>query len=427
MIDIQSIDLEDYRICLKDRGYDLQSLEDVIQKNKQRKQWLSKVESQKAEKNRISKEIAVKKQKKEDVSEMVLAMKLLGADIQESEKEFKKVEVDYLEELALLPNICHESTPVGTSETDNKVEREVGKIPQFDFTPRDHIILGHQLKVIDFERAAKISGARFVILQGWGARLERALCQFMLDVQTKKHGYIETTPPYVVKERSLWNTGQFPKFKEDVFHIKSRDLYPIPTAEVPITNYYAGEILDHEDLPLAFAALTPCFRSEAGSYGKDTKGLIRQHQFHKVELVKIVHPDESFEELEKMTLHAEEILKQLQLPYRVMNLCRGDLGFAALKTYDLEVWLPGQHAYREISSVSLCGDFQARRAQIRFRGSSNHGDRKTQLVHTLNGSGLAVGRTLIAILENYQQEDGSVSIPKVLQPYMDGIKVISKS
>ena len=426
MIDIQSIDLEDYRVCLKDRGYDLQSLEDVIQKNQQRKQWLSKVESQKAERNRISKEIAVKKQKKEDVSEMILAMKLLGNDIQESEREFKKIEADYLDELALLPNTCHESTPVGTSETDNKVERTVGDVSQFDFTPRDHIILGHQLNIIDFERAAKISGARFVILQGWGARLERALCQFMLDVQTKQHGYVETTPPYVVKEKSLWNTGQFPKFKEDVFHIKSRDLYPIPTAEVPITNYYAGEILDHKDLPLAFVALTPCFRSEAGSYGKDTKGLIRQHQFHKVELVKIVHPEESFKELEQMTLHAEEILKQLELPYRVVSLCRRDLGFAALKTYDLEVWLPGQHAYREISSVSLCGDFQARRAQIRFRSADHSSDRKTQFVHTLNGSGLAVGRTLIAILENYQQKDSLVAIPKVLQPYMDGIKVIPK-
>ena len=427
MIDIQSIDLEDYRICLKDRGYDPRLLDDVIQKNKQKKQWLSKVESQKAERNRISKDIAIKKQNKEDVSKMILAMKSLGIDIQKSEKEFRKVEADYLAELAMLPNTCHESTPVGTSETDNQVKCEVGNIPQFNFPPKDHITLGNNLKIIDFERAAKISGARFVILQGWGARLERTLCQFMLDIQTKKHGYIETNPPSIVKERSLWNTGQFPKFKEDVFHIKDRDLYPIPTAEVPITNYYAGEILDDKDLPLSFVALTPCFRSEAGSYGKDTKGLIRQHQFHKVELVKIVHPDESLKELEQMTLHAEEILKQLELPYRVVNLCRGDLGFAALKTYDLEVWLPGQQTYREISSVSLCGDFQARRAQIRFKSDHKSSNHKTQLVHTLNGSGLAVGRTLIAILENYQQEDGSVAIPKILQPYMDGIKVISTS
>ena len=420
MIDIQSIDLKGYRICLKNRGDNPQLLDDVLEKNKERKKWLLKVESQKAERNRVSKAIAVKKQKGEDASKMISDMKALGVHIQQSEKRLKEVKADYLDCMALLPNSCHKSVPIGALEADNRVERQIGDIPQFSFVPKDHITLGDKLKIIDFERAAKISGTRFAVLNKWGTRLERSLCQFMLDVQTQDNGYTETTPPYIVKGESLWNAGQFPKFKEDVFRIDGKDLYLIPTAEVPIMNYYAKEILDHKHLPLAFVALTPCFRSEAGSYGKDTKGLIRQHQFHKVELVKIVHPDESLEQLEQMTLNAEEILKRLELPYRVVSLCTGDLGFAALKTYDLEVWLPGQNTYREISSVSLCGDFQARRSQIRLRSS----DRKLQFVHTLNGSGLAVGRTLIAIMENYQQEDGSIVIPKVLRPYMNGIKSI---
>ena len=391
-----------------------------LKKTKKGKKRLLEVESQKAERNRVSKNIAIKKQKGEEALEMISNMKALGTQIQQSEKKLKKIKADYLDQIALLPNSCHKSVPIGALEADNQIERQIGKIPQFHFTPKDHIALGGTLKIIDFERAAKISGARFAILNEWGTRLERSLCQFMLDVQTQDNGYIETTPPYIVKEESLWNAGQFPKFKEDVFRVEGKDLYLIPTSEVPIINYYAKEILDHKDLPLAFVALTPCFRSEAGSYGKDTKGLIRQHQFHKVELVKIVHPDESLEQLEQMTLNAEEILKRLELPYRVVSLCTGDLGFAALKTYDLEVWLPGQNVYREISSISLCGDFQARRSQIRFRTS----DRKLQFVHTLNGSGLAVGRTLIAIIENYQQEDGSIVIPKVLRHYMNGMKSI---
>ena len=419
MINIQ--DLKDYHQCLKNRGDDVRLLDKVLEKYQERKDKLLEVETQKAEKNRTSKEIAIKRKKGEDTSEMVLAMRNLGDKIQKMQQELNKIEQDYHKQLAFLPNRCHGSVPIGASEFDNRVERHVGQPPSFDFMPRDHVLLGSQyLNIIDFERAAKISGSRFAMLKGLGARLERALCQFMLDVQIQEHGYIETIPPYMVKATSLWNTGQFPKFKEDVFCISDKDLYLIPTAEVPITNYYANEILDHKSLPLAFVALTPCFRSEAGSYGKDTKGLIRQHQFHKVELVKIVHPDESLEQLEQMTLHAEEILKRLKLPYRVVSLCTGDLGFSALKTYDLEVWLPGQNTYREISSVSLCGDFQARRAKIRLRSP----DRKLKFVHTLNGSGLAVGRALIAVLENYQQKDGSVVIPDVLQPYMNGLTQI---
>lgn len=424
MIDLQSIDLDTYRSCLKQRGADLQLLDSVIAKNKERKKWILEVETQKAERNRVSRKIALEKQKGQDVSEMIREMKVLGDRIKQSESQLTHIEDTLKLQLASLPNICHESVPIGTSEADNEIEREIGDLPKFSYEPKDHIVLGEQfLKILDFEKAAKIAGARFVVLYGWGARLERALSQFMLDVQTQDHGYVETVPPYLVKGESLWNTGQFPKFTEDVFHISHKDLYPIPTSEVPITNYYAKEILQQKDLPLAFVALTPCFRSEAGSYGRDTKGLIRQHQFHKVELVRIVHPDESFEQLEQMTLHAEEILKRLCLPYRVVSLCRGDIGFAALKTYDLEVWLPGQNTYREISSVSNCGDFQARRASIRFK-SANH--QRPQFVHTLNGSGLAVGRTLLAVLENYQQEDGSIAIPQVLQPYMGGRTFIPK-
>ena len=422
MIDLQSIDLTTYRVCLKKRGGDLQLLDNVLEKSQQRKKWITNVESQKAERNRVSKDIANKKQVGQDVSNMILEMKALGERIKKAEAELTHIETSLKLQMASLPNICHESVPTGTSEADNQIERHVGDLPQFAFPIRDHITLGTQfLKILDFEKAAKISGARFVVLYGWGARLERALSQFMLDIQTKEHGYIETLPPYLVKEESLWNTGQFPKFTDEVFHINDKDLYPIPTAEVPITNYYAKDIINSDDLPLAFVALTPCFRSEAGSYGKDVKGLIRQHQFHKVELVRITHPEDSLAQLELMTSHAEEILQRLKLPYRVISLCMGDLGFAALKTYDLEVWLPGQNTYREISSVSNCGDFQARRAGIRLRSKS---DQKLQFVHTLNGSGLAVGRTLMAILENYQQEDGSVTIPQALQPYMDGMKYI---
>lgn len=322
-----------------------------------------------------------------------------------------------------MPNMCHPTVPVGKSADDNKTVRTVGEPIKTNFKAKDHADIGVDLGIIDFDRAAKVAGARFSVLKGAGARLERALIHFMLDVQTKEHGYTEMAPPFIVNSASLFGTGQLPKFHEDLFHLKDTDYHLIPTAEVPVTNYYRDDMLKESELPLAYAAYSPCFRSEAGSYGKDTKGLIRQHQFNKVEIVKFSHPDKSYEEHERMTGHAETILKKLELPYKVMLLCTGDIGFGAAKCHDLEVWLPAQAAYREISSVSNFEDFQARRANIRFK--PNDGG-KPQFVHTLNGSGLAVGRTLVAILENYQNEDGSVQVPKALQPYMDGLTKIAK-
>jgi seryl-tRNA synthetase len=316
-----------------------------------------------------------------------------------------------------LANIPHESVPVGASEEDNPVIRSWGKQPEFGFEPKAHWDLGVELGILDFERAAKISGARFALYLGDGALLERALIQFMLDLQTREHDYVEMIPPFMVNAESMYGTGQLPKFEEDLFKAEPGGFYLIPTAEVPVTNVHADEILKPEDLPIAYCAYTPCFRSEAGSYGNDVRGLIRQHQFNKVELVRFSKPEESYEQLELLTSHAEEVLKRLELPYRVVTLCTGDIGFSAAKTYDLEVWLPGQQLYREISSCSNFESFQARRAKIRYKPE---GAKKAVLVHTLNGSGLAVGRTLVAILENFQQEDGSVVIPQALRPYMHG-------
>jgi seryl-tRNA synthetase len=316
-----------------------------------------------------------------------------------------------------VPNLPHETTPLGKSEQDNPVIRTWGQPREFAFEAKNHWDIGPDLGILDFERAAKLSGARFSILMGDGARLERALIQFMLDLQTGEHGYTEVLTPFMVNAATLTGTGQLPKFEEDLFKVSPGDLYMIPTAEVPVTNIHAGEILDGDDLPLRYAAYTPCFRSEAGSYGKDVRGLIRQHQFNKVELVWLTKPEHSQEALESLTGHAEEILKRLEIPYRVIALCTGDIGFSAAKTYDVEVWLPGQQTYREISSCSDCSDFQARRAGIRYREEKKG---KPRFVHTLNGSGLAVGRTLVAVLENFQQEDGTVVIPEVLRPYMGG-------
>ena len=316
-----------------------------------------------------------------------------------------------------VPNLPHDSVPVGKSEADNPVVRTWGRTPENAFPALEHWELGTRLRGLDFERAAKISGARFALSFGWAARLERALINFMLDLHGEQHGYLETLPPFIVHRDSLVGTGQLPKFAQDLFKLEQWDYFLIPTAEVPLTNIHRGEILTEQDLPLAYMAYTPCFRSEAGSYGKDTRGLIRQHQFNKVELVRFVHPDTSYEQLELLAGHAEKVLQLLELPYRVITLCTGDLGFSAAKTYDLEVWLPGQRAYREISSCSNFEDFQARRADIRFRPSAGG---KTAFVHTLNGSGLAVGRTLVAILENYQQEDGGLIIPTVLRSYLGG-------
>ena len=322
-----------------------------------------------------------------------------------------------------IPNLPHPTTPVGRSEDENVVVRSWGTLPNMAFEPKPHWDLAEDLDILDFERAAKITGARFCLSKGAGARLERALISFMLDLHTTEHGYTEVLPPFMVNRASMTGTGQLPKFEEDLFRLVDPEFFLIPTAEVPVTNIHRDEILKKSDLPICYTAYTPCFRREAGSYGKDTRGLIRQHQFNKVELVKFVHPDESQAELEKLTGHAEKVLQLLELPYRVMALCSGDIGFSACKTYDLEVWLPSQNTYREISSCSSFGDFQARRAGIRFREDEKS---KPEFVHTLNGSGLAVGRTLVAILENYQQADGSIVIPAALRPYMGGMEKITK-
>ena len=333
-----------------------------------------------------------------------------------SKQQFREI-------LLLIPNMPHESVVVGAGEKDNPVVRTWGERPVFDFTPGPHWEIGESLGILDFERAARMSGARFALYWRMGAALERALISFMLDIHTRKHGYTEVLPPFMVNSNSLLGTGQLPKFSEDLFKLEGHDLYLVPTAEVPVTNIHANEVLNEEDLPKYYAAFTPCFRSEAGSYGKDTRGLIRQHQFNKVELVKIVRPESSYEELERLLSNAEVILRELGIHYRVVMLCTGDTGFSSAKTYDIEVWLPGQNTYREISSCSNFEDFQARRANIRYR---RKGQNKTELVHTLNGSGLAIGRTLVAVLENFQRADGTVVIPPVLRPYMGGAEEIAK-
>ncbi len=387
----------------------------------QRRTILTELEELRHRRNRISKEIALLKKNKKDASLRIAEMKELGSDIKKMDEELSNILEEFNRLMMLLPNVPHESVPVGTDEKDNTVVRIKGDIPKTDFKPLPHWELGKRLGILDFSRAAKISGARFAIYTGAGARLERALINFMLDIHTKEHGYREVLPPFLVNTESMTATGQLPKFADDLFKIEGWDLYLIPTAEVPVTNIHRGEILNEDELPVSYVAYTPCFRSEAGSYGKDTRGLIRQHQFNKVELVKFSHPDNSWEELENLTNDAEDILQRLNLPYRVVTLCTGDLGFSSAKTYDLEVWLPGQNLYREISSCSNFLDFQSRRANIRFRKSGAKG---TALVHTLNGSGLAIGRTVVAIMENCQQPDGSIMVPEPLRPYMGGTDII---
>lgn len=421
MIDIKLLENKDsnylveYKTSLKNRKGDPAQVDALLELNQERKRLIALAETQKADQNKQSQEIAKLKKEGKDASAQLEALKKMSEDIKKYYADAEAADLKVQELLKVLPNKAHKDVPVGTSEADNKVVRKWGEPKAFSFKAKEHFEIGEKLGILDFERAAKISGARFAILNGAAAKLERALINFMLDVQTKEHGYLETIPPYAVNSQSLFGTGQFPKFYDDVFHLEGTDYHLIPTAEVPVTNYFRDEILDESKLPIYLTAYTPCFRSEAGSHGRDTKGLIRQHQFNKVELVKITHPDCSYEEHEKMVQNAEEILKRLELPYRVQLLSTGDIGFGAAKCYDLEVWLPGQNTYREISSCSNCEDFQARRANIRFKSGSN----KPQFVHTLNGSGLAVGRTLIAVLENYQREDGSVEIPKVLQPYLN--------
>jgi seryl-tRNA synthetase len=387
-----------------------------------RRNILQEVESLRSERNQASKEIGKKKAKKEDASELIARMADVSARIKELDELLKETEESLRDVVMIIPNIQHESVAYGTSSEDNPVVRTWGEKPVFDFVPKPHWEIGESLNILDFARGAKITGARFTLYRGLGAQLERAIINFMLDLHTSTHGYTEVLTPFMVNKESMTGTGQLPKFAEDLFKIEGLDYYLIPTAEVPVTNIHQEEILDEKALPIYYVAYSPCFRAEAGSYGKDTRGLIRQHQFNKVELVKFTTPETSYDELEKLTLNAEEILKRLSIHYRTVSLCTADLGFSSAKTYDLEAWLPGQDAYREISSCSDFEDFQARRASIRFRREESG---RVEFVHTLNGSGLAVGRTVVAVLENYQQKDGTVIIPEALRPYMKGVDRIT--
>ena len=417
MLDLKLIRENQERVAkaLRDRRQDI-DIQQALDLDKDKREKLALVEDLKRQRNEASKAIGLVKRQGGDMGAEMARMKDVSDEIEARDLEIRAIDEKLTGLLLNIPNIPHESVPVGAGEQDNPVVRTWGQPRAFDFTPLNHWDIGENLGIMDFDRAGKIAGARFVVMKGAGARLERALINFMLDLQTSR-GYTEMLPPFMVNRDSMTGTGQLPKFEEDLFHVDD-GLLLIPTAEVPVTNYHRGEILREEDLPIKYAAYTPCFRKEAGSYGKDTRGLIRQHQFDKVELVKFARPETSYEELERLLNDAEEVLKRLELPYRVVTLCTGDLGFSAAKTYDIEVWLPGQGRYREISSCSNFEDFQARRAEIRYRPAGGKG---TSLVHTLNGSGLAVGRTLVAVLENYQQADGTVGVPEALRQYMGGM------
>lgn len=422
MLDIKYVrsNATEVREALRKRRSAL-NLDEFLSIDQQRRDLLLEVEELKATRNQASGEISRLKKSGGDATALLVDMAEMAARIKSLDDQLKSIDQQTADWIFSIPNVPHPSVPEGASETDNLEVRVWGSKPEMDFAPKEHWELGTALGGLDFETAAKITGSRFVILKDWAARLERALISFMLDVQTRENGYAEVMPPVIVNRDSLMGTGQLPKFEEDLFHLENTAYYLIPTAEVPVTNMYRDMTLPEAALPIAHCAFTPCFRSEAGSYGKDTKGMIRQHQFDKVELVRFVHPDSSYTELELLLGHAESILQKLGLHYRVVTLCSGDLGFSSAKTYDIEVWLPGQGAYREISSCSNFEDFQARRAGIRFKPVDA---KKSRLVHTLNGSGLAIGRTMVAILENYQQADGSVRIPEVLQPYLHGQKII---
>lgn len=405
--------VQDVRDALKKRGYEF-PLQEFLAIDEKRMALLRETEELRNRRNVASEEIGKKKREKTDASAELEEMRVVSDKIKLLDDQLKAVEDETKGLLLTIPNMPHESVPVGKDETDNTEVRRWGEPGKFSFEPLNHWDIAEPLGIIDFERAAKITGARFALMKGAGARLERALMNFMLDTNTAK-GYTEVFPPILVNRESMTGTGQLPKFEAELFRVEDPEFYLIPTAEVPVTNIHRDEILQETDLPLYYTAYTPCFRREAGAHGRDTRGLIRQHQFNKVELVKFVRPEDSLDELEKLTGNAEEILQKLGLPYRVVALCSGDIGFSSAKTYDLEVWLPGQNKYREISSCSNFGDFQARRANIRFK---REGKKGTEFVHTLNGSGLAIGRTLVAVLENYQQQDGSIVIPEVLRPYM---------
>lgn len=414
---------DEFRKGMSDRGATV-DIDHYLELDAERRRVITEVEALKNQRNTASQEIATLKKAKQDASQQIAAMKEVGENIKEFDARLAEIDAELRGIDLTFPNVPDTSVPVGPDESANREERVWGKKPEFSFDPKAHWELGETLGILDFERAAKITGARFAVLTGAAARLERALINFMLDLHTVEHGYTEVLPPFMVNADSLVGTGQLPKFEADLFKLQGeKPYYLIPTAEVPVTNLHRDEILDEESLTISYCAYTPCFRSEAGSYGKDTRGLIRQHQFDKVELVKFARPNNSWEELENLTGNAEEVLRRLGLCYRVVTLSTGDMGFGAAKTYDIEVWLPGQSAFREISSCSNFTDFQARRANIRFKPEG----KKPELVHTLNGSGLAVGRTLVAILENYQRTDGSVAVPDVLAPYMGGIEIIESA
>jgi len=402
---------------LTERGQVL-NLDEFIRLEEQRRNILQEVETLRSERNTVSKQVGEKKKRKEDASELIERMGTVSSRIKELDETLAKTEEKLNQLVMMIPNTPHESVVFGRSSEDNPVVRTWGERRAFHFTPKPHWEIGENLNILDFGRGAKITGARFTLYRGAGALLERAVLNFMLDLHTLEHGYMEVLPPFMVNRDSMTATGQLPKFEEDLFRVDKVDYFLIPTAEVPVTNIHRDEVLSEKELPIYYVAYTPCFRAEAGSYGKDTRGLIRQHQFNKVELVKFSTPEGSYDELEKLTANAEEVLKRLNIPFRTVSLCSADLGFSSAKTYDLEAWLPGQETYREISSCSNFEDFQARRGSIRFRREEGG---KIDFVHTLNGSGLAVGRTVVAILENYQEEDGTVTIPEALRPYMHGM------
>lgn len=399
------------------------NLDQFVSIDGQRRNAIQEWEGLRALQKKVSEEVSKKKREGDDAAGLIAEMKKVSQELKELDALVQEREKALEDFLLMVPNLPHATVPKGRDASENVEVKRWGEIPQFDFTPKPHWDIGEELGILDFKTGAKIAGARFTLYWDLGATLERALINFMLNLHTREHGYREVLPPFMVNRVTMTGTGQLPKFEEELFKVEGTDYFLIPTAEVPVTNIHQDEVLEEADLPLSYTAYTPCFRKEAGSYGKDTRGLIRQHQFNKVELVKFTKPEDSYVELEKLLSNAEEVLRRLKLPYRVVNLCAGDLGFVASKTYDIEVWLPGQNTFKEISSCSNFEDYQARRAKIRYRMA---GKNKTEYVHTLNGSGLAVGRTLVAILENFQQADGSVLIPEVLRPYMNGVERIEK-
>lgn len=423
MLDIKMIrqNTDEIKERLATRGVKAETIDALLEKDKRRRELLVETEGLKQKRNEVSAEIANAKRNKQDATDAIKEMREVGAKIKSLDEELEEVEATVKDMASRLPNLPNPTIPVGPDESANVELRKVGTPREFDFEPKAHWDIGEDLGILDFDRGAKVSGARFVYYKGLGARLERAVYNFMLDEHAKE-GYTEMLPPYIVNAQTMYGTGQFPKFKEDVYQVNGEDMTLIPTAEVPLTNYYRDEVIPTEKLPVYFTALTPCFRSEAGSAGRDTRGLIRMHQFNKVEMVKFSKPENSYDELEKMTQNAGNIMEKLGLPYHVITLSTGDMGFSAAMTHDLEVWMPAQNKYREISSCSNCEDFQARRAHIQYRDENG----KLNFVHTLNGSGLAVGRTVAAILENYQNEDGSVTVPEALRPYLGGLEKITK-